>query len=179
MTRASDAGYRAIQPGVNVPPDRRRLPLAPIIDPRPELDTSKDEIFGPILPVIFCDSINEVVDVVAAGERPLALCVYTPDDAVADHVLTNTEAAERASTRLCCTVLSRSCPFAESATVARADPTRSWGSASSPTPVGHFCAAAIPTPSTHSTLPTARSSQWLTGPLRRSTARAADGRPGA
>jgi coniferyl-aldehyde dehydrogenase len=50
----------------------------------------QEEIFGPILPVKAYDDLDEAIDHVNAGERPLALYVFTKDEAVADDVLRRT-----------------------------------------------------------------------------------------
>jgi coniferyl-aldehyde dehydrogenase len=48
------------------------------------------EIFGPVLPVKAYDALDEALERVNAGERPLALYVFAKDEAVADHVLRRT-----------------------------------------------------------------------------------------
>ncbi len=47
----------------------------------------QEEIFGPILPVIAVDSVDEALGVVNADDKPLALYVFTEDDAEAERVL--------------------------------------------------------------------------------------------
>jgi aldehyde dehydrogenase (NAD+) len=42
----------------------------------------QEEVFGPILPVMTFESIGEVVDTLAGGEKPLALYLYTTDKEV-------------------------------------------------------------------------------------------------
>ena len=49
-----------------------------------------EEIFGPILPVIPYDSVDEVIEQINAGDRPLGLYVYGTDLATIDHILTET-----------------------------------------------------------------------------------------
>ena len=46
-----------------------------------------DEIFGPILPVIAVDSLDEAVRIVNAGDKPLALYVFSEDDADVERVI--------------------------------------------------------------------------------------------
>jgi aldehyde dehydrogenase (NAD+) len=50
----------------------------------------QEEIFGPLLPVIPVDSTAEAVELVLAGEKPLALYMFSDDDAEVDHVLSGT-----------------------------------------------------------------------------------------
>ena len=55
-----------------------------------DLALMQEEIFGPILPIKAYDTLDEAIDHVNAGERPLALYVFAKDDAVADDVLRRT-----------------------------------------------------------------------------------------
>jgi coniferyl-aldehyde dehydrogenase len=50
----------------------------------------QEEIFGPILQIKAYDTLDEGIDYVNAGERPLALYVFAKDEAVADAVLRRT-----------------------------------------------------------------------------------------
>jgi aldehyde dehydrogenase (NAD+) len=49
-----------------------------------------EEIFGPILPVIAVESLEAAIAFVDAGEKPLALYVFSGDDAEVDRVLAGT-----------------------------------------------------------------------------------------
>ncbi|MFZ0043334.1 MAG: aldehyde dehydrogenase family protein, partial [Solirubrobacteraceae bacterium] len=68
----------------------RQLPMSLIIDPPDDLALMQEEIFGPILPVRAYDALDEAIDHVNDGERPLALYVFSKDEAVADDVLRRT-----------------------------------------------------------------------------------------
>jgi aldehyde dehydrogenase (NAD+) len=46
-----------------------------------------EEIFGPVLPVIAVDSLDEAISWVNAGDKPLALYTFSDDDADNDRVL--------------------------------------------------------------------------------------------
>jgi aldehyde dehydrogenase (NAD+) len=50
----------------------------------------KEEIFGPVLPVISYSNIDEVIATINTGPKPLALYVYSKTDAIIDKVLTQT-----------------------------------------------------------------------------------------
>jgi aldehyde dehydrogenase (NAD+) len=50
----------------------------------------KEEIFGPVLPVISYNNIDEVISTINAAPKPLALYVYSETAAVIDKVLTQT-----------------------------------------------------------------------------------------
>ncbi len=50
----------------------------------------QQEIFGPLLPVLTVDSMDDAVDFVNAREKPLALYVFAEDAEAADRVLDST-----------------------------------------------------------------------------------------
>ena len=68
-------------------PQRRQLPLTLILDPPEDLALMREEIFGPILPVVAYDRVEDAVDRINDGERPLALYVFSKDEGVAERVL--------------------------------------------------------------------------------------------
>ncbi|MCU1545666.1 MAG: aldehyde dehydrogenase [Homoserinimonas sp.] len=92
VDQARDAGYEVIQPevGASTNREKRQTPLTLVVNPGPELDVMKEEIFGPILPVIAYDDLDEVIASLNAGERPLGLYVYSHDEAIISHVLEST-----------------------------------------------------------------------------------------
>ena len=49
-----------------------------------------EEIFGPLLPIVTFQSMDEVIDKVNAGPKPLALYIYSQTPAHVDKVLTQT-----------------------------------------------------------------------------------------
>ena len=49
----------------------------------------QEEIFGPILPVMTFEDIGEVIDFVRAGEKPLALYLFTTDQAAQRRILSS------------------------------------------------------------------------------------------
>jgi coniferyl-aldehyde dehydrogenase len=88
--RAKGCDVRQLEEAGDVDPDTRQLPLSLVIDPPDDLALMQEEIFGPILPVKPYDTLDEAIDYVNAGERPLALYVFANDGAVADDVLLRT-----------------------------------------------------------------------------------------
>lgn len=52
----------------------------------------QEEIFGPVLPIIAFDDIQEVVDRINAGPKPLAMYIWTGRDEIAERVIRNTSA---------------------------------------------------------------------------------------
>ena len=90
VDEARESGARMVSLGGEPDPGRRQLPLVLVVDPAKDLRIMKEEVFGPILPVIPYDDLTEAVAEVNAGERPLALYVYSKDTDVAEGVLQQT-----------------------------------------------------------------------------------------
>jgi coniferyl-aldehyde dehydrogenase len=68
----------------------RRMPLSVVVDPPFDLRMMKEEIFGPILPVVPYDDVSDALNSINAGERPLGLYVFGDDQALIDRVLGET-----------------------------------------------------------------------------------------
>ncbi|HEY5357577.1 MAG TPA: aldehyde dehydrogenase family protein [Streptosporangiaceae bacterium] len=90
VDEARAAGARVVSLGGESDPATRRLPLVLVLDPPSGLRIMQEEIFGPILPVIPYDDLDEALAGVNAGERPLGLYVFSQDPQVAEHVLRQT-----------------------------------------------------------------------------------------
>jgi coniferyl-aldehyde dehydrogenase len=88
--QARGCDVRALEQGGEVSPDTRQLPMSIVLDPPDDLALMQEEIFGPILPVKPYDELDEAIGHVNAGERPLALYVFSKDEQVADDVLRRT-----------------------------------------------------------------------------------------
>ena len=68
----------------------RRLPIRLVIDPPAESAVMRDEIFGPILPVVPYDSLDDAITFIARRERPLGVYAFTDDPMLKDRILTQT-----------------------------------------------------------------------------------------
>jgi coniferyl-aldehyde dehydrogenase len=68
----------------------RKIAPALIVDPADDTRVMQEEIFGPLLPVLSYDNIEEAVAYVNARPRPLALYYFGNDRAEANRVLDNT-----------------------------------------------------------------------------------------
>ncbi|WP_422486643.1 aldehyde dehydrogenase family protein [Gudongella sp. DL1XJH-153] len=51
----------------------------------------KEEIFGPILPIIGYDAIEDTIDIIRKNRYPLALYLFTKDDYIKDYILERIE----------------------------------------------------------------------------------------
>ncbi|GAC16748.1 aldehyde dehydrogenase family protein [Aliiglaciecola lipolytica] len=63
-----------------------------VLDPALDSTIMQEEIFGPILPIITLDSIDEAIPMVNARAKPLALYVYTDSNDYEQKVLQQTSA---------------------------------------------------------------------------------------
>jgi coniferyl-aldehyde dehydrogenase len=88
--RETGCDVRPLEEAGESDPATRQLPMTLVLDPPDELGIMQEEIFGPILPVKPYDELDEAIEHVNAGERPLALYVFAKDEAVADDVLRRT-----------------------------------------------------------------------------------------
>lgn len=68
----------------------RRMPMSLVIDPAADLRLMQEEIFGPILPVLPYDDLDEAINSINAGERPLGLYVFGDNESTIEYVLGNT-----------------------------------------------------------------------------------------
>jgi coniferyl-aldehyde dehydrogenase len=90
---ASRKGGRVVALGggeVSVNRAERKMPFSLVLDPRDDMEVMRNEIFGPILPVMTYRSWDEATAYVNGRERPLALYVFTKDRKRADVVLRRT-----------------------------------------------------------------------------------------
>lgn len=93
VREARDAGARIIEIGDGTKlASQRKLPLTIIVDPHPDAAVMKEEIFGPVLPVLTIPSRAAAIDFVNAGERPLALYWFGEDKAACEAILARTVA---------------------------------------------------------------------------------------
>ena len=90
VEQARAAGVRVVSLGGEGDAARRQLPVSLVIDPPATLGVMTEEVFGPVLPIVPYDTIEDAVDHVNDGERPLALYVFAHDAAVAEQVLAMT-----------------------------------------------------------------------------------------
>ncbi|MHA7871333.1 MAG: aldehyde dehydrogenase family protein, partial [Hyphococcus sp.] len=91
VDEARDSGARIVETGsANALHPQRKLPLTLVIDPPAGIGVMKEEIFGPILPIVPVASQADAVAKINSGDRPLALYWYGEDAAARDTVLQQT-----------------------------------------------------------------------------------------
>lgn len=70
--------------------DARRMPVHIVLNCTADMRILKEELFGPVLPVVAYGTVDEAIDYIQAGERPLALYLFTHDANERDYVLKQT-----------------------------------------------------------------------------------------
>lgn len=70
--------------------DARYTPATVLTGVTPEMDIMQSEIFGPILPIIACDSLDEAIAFVQSRPKPLALYIFGRNQKAIDRVLNET-----------------------------------------------------------------------------------------
>jgi acyl-CoA reductase-like NAD-dependent aldehyde dehydrogenase len=91
LDEARARGVEAIALGPEPCPGRWITPTV-LIDPPADLAVMRDEIFGPILPLMTYHTIDEAITYVNDRPRALALYLFARDRRVIDRVLTHTVA---------------------------------------------------------------------------------------
>ena len=68
----------------------RTVPPTLVLEPTDAMDVMREEIFGPVLPILAYDSIQDAIGIINARPRPLSLYWFGTDDANRDKVLAET-----------------------------------------------------------------------------------------
>jgi coniferyl-aldehyde dehydrogenase len=71
-------------------PGTRQFPLSIVTGVKPEMRLAQEEIFGPILPIIPYDSIDDAIGHIRHGSRPLALYWFGSDSRESTRLLRET-----------------------------------------------------------------------------------------
>jgi aldehyde dehydrogenase (NAD+) len=80
------AGGRTVRGG-SVDADAKRAELTVIVDPDADSSLMRDEIFGPVLPIVTVDSVDDAIAHVQQGPKPLALYLFSESHANEQRVL--------------------------------------------------------------------------------------------
>lgn len=92
VEEARVAGAQVLQPAHDPATARasRKFPPTLVIDPPADSRLMKEEIFGPILPVVGAQGLDDALSRINAGDRPLALYVFSNNRAWTARVLDHT-----------------------------------------------------------------------------------------
>ncbi|WP_333828777.1 coniferyl aldehyde dehydrogenase [Pararhodobacter sp.] len=77
--------HDAVLPGAGM-----RMAPSIVLDPPPDCLLMREEIFGPVLPVVPYDRLGDALALVNAGPRPLALYAFSNERAVINEILAQT-----------------------------------------------------------------------------------------
>ena len=89
--REDGAEIISINPdGETLEPSARKIPPTLILRPNPTLSVMQEEIFGPILPVLSYEKIEEAIEFVQHRARPLALYLFTEKAREQERILRET-----------------------------------------------------------------------------------------
>lgn len=91
VEEAANKGAKVINTGQELKQSGRHMPFHLIVNPPKDAAVMQEEIFGPILPIIPYDTIDEVIDYINANDKPLGLYIYAKDKAFIEHICTNTQ----------------------------------------------------------------------------------------
>jgi aldehyde dehydrogenase (NAD+) len=92
-------------------PDSTALEPTVVLNPDPASDLMQNEIFGPILPIIDVESLDEAIKRVNAGEKPLAAYIFSNDKQEQQRVFTEIPAGGAVANHIAMHVLAPQLPF--------------------------------------------------------------------
>ncbi len=92
LAEARERGTRvvALEGESGAQTENRQMPISLVLDPAFDLRLMQEEIFGPIVPVIPYDAVDDVIERINASDHPLGVYVFGEDVATIDHILSET-----------------------------------------------------------------------------------------
>lgn len=90
LDEARARGVTLIEPFAEGTQATRLLPPVLLIDPPDDLAVMREEIFGPLLPIVAFHALDDAIDAVNGRDRPLALYPFTDDPDTLEAILTRT-----------------------------------------------------------------------------------------
>jgi aldehyde dehydrogenase (NAD+) len=61
-----------------------------LVDCKPDSPVMNDEIFGPLLPIVYCSSADEAIEYIQARPKPLTLYIFSDSSRNVEYVLSRT-----------------------------------------------------------------------------------------
>lgn len=92
LHEATTAGAKASPVMGDAPPDQRKLPLTVLTDCSEDSALMQEEIFGPLLPLVACETVDGAVAWVNQRPHPLALYLFDDSKSVQTQFLQCTQA---------------------------------------------------------------------------------------
>ena len=92
LTDAREKGAEIVNlmPGVDIDPETKKIPPMIVSNVTDDMRIMQEEIFGPFLPIMPYETMDEVIDYINSHERPLALYLFSNDRALWEKILANT-----------------------------------------------------------------------------------------
>jgi len=90
IEEAVSSGAKVINTGKDLKNSGRHMPFHLVVDPPKDIAIMQEEIFGPILPIIPYDQIEEVIEYINANDKPLGLYIYSKKKKFIDKICDNT-----------------------------------------------------------------------------------------
>ncbi|GJL97020.1 MAG: aldehyde dehydrogenase [Hyphobacterium sp.] len=90
IDEAKAGGAEVLQAKGSDPGNARKIPPTVVLNPAPDSKLMQEEIFGPVLPILSHDGLDDAMAQVNAKDRPLALYVYSKNRKNARRVLEGT-----------------------------------------------------------------------------------------
>ena len=91
LERSVADGVRVVMGGV-VDATSRYIAPTVLADVKPEHPVMEEEIFGPVLPVLRYEQLDEAVRHIRAGTKPLAMYIFSQDKQAVDRLVSETSA---------------------------------------------------------------------------------------
>jgi len=91
LERSVASGVRVVTGGV-VDATSRYISPTVLADVKPEAPIMEEEIFGPVLPVLRYEQLDEAVRHIRAGTKPLAMYIFSQDKKAVDQLISETSA---------------------------------------------------------------------------------------
>lgn len=92
MIDGAVSGGASIRAGAPQPAGERYIPPTVLVDVKEDASVMKEEIFGPVLPVVTFDTIDEAVKAVRGREKPLVIYLFMRDRKKVERILAETSA---------------------------------------------------------------------------------------
>lgn len=90
LAEANSSGAEVIRIGGDMSPGSRDMPFHLVLNPADDLPLMQQEIFGPIFAIKTYRTVQDAVQYVNRGDRPLGLYVFSDDRAFVDAIVSNT-----------------------------------------------------------------------------------------
>ncbi len=90
LAGARDAGSEIIQIGEESNRQDRNMPFTMVVNPPKDSRIMTEEIFGPLLPILTYKTMDEAIEFVNLGEKPLGIYIFSKDRNTIDNISQNT-----------------------------------------------------------------------------------------